>query len=79
MVEIGVGRDKAAGCGVVAPVVDVAVGAARVAHHLHAGVQIGDHAMIGTSAVVTRDVEPYHIVVGIPAKTAKVKTLSKLE
>jgi acetyltransferase-like isoleucine patch superfamily enzyme len=23
--------------------------------------------------VVTRDVEPYHIVVGIPAKTAKVK------
>lgn len=53
----------------------------RLTYHstVLAGVQIGDHAMIGTSAVVTRDVEPYHIVVGIPAKTAKVKTLSKLE
>ncbi len=39
-----------------------------------AGSQIGDNALIGTSAVVTRDVDPHHIVVGIPAKTAKVKT-----
>jgi acetyltransferase-like isoleucine patch superfamily enzyme len=29
--------------------------------------------MIGTGAVVTRDIEPNHIVVGIPAKTVKVK------
>jgi len=29
--------------------------------------------MIGTNAVVTRDVEPNHIVVGIPAKTVKIK------
>jgi acetyltransferase-like isoleucine patch superfamily enzyme len=29
--------------------------------------------MIGTGAVVTRDVEPYHIALGIPAKTIKVK------
>jgi acetyltransferase-like isoleucine patch superfamily enzyme len=29
--------------------------------------------MIGTGSLVTRDVEPYHVVVGIPAKTAKVK------
>src|ERR1051326_6532228 len=38
-----------------------------------AGVQVGDRAMIGTSAVVTRDVEANHIVVGIPAKTVKIK------
>jgi acetyltransferase-like isoleucine patch superfamily enzyme len=47
----------------------------RITYHatILAGTRIGDHAMIGTSAVVNRDVEPYHIVVGIPAKTVKVK------
>jgi acetyltransferase-like isoleucine patch superfamily enzyme len=29
--------------------------------------------MVGTGAVVTKDVEPNHIVLGIPAKTARVK------
>lgn len=33
-----------------------------------AGVTIGDGAIIGTRAVVTKDVEPYSIVGGIPAK-----------
>jgi acetyltransferase-like isoleucine patch superfamily enzyme len=47
----------------------------RITYHatVLAGTQVGDHALIGTGAVVTRDVDPYHIVVGIPAKTAKVK------
>ena len=47
----------------------------RITYHgtVLAGMTVGDHALIGTGAVVTRDVEPYHIVVGIPAKTAKVK------
>jgi acetyltransferase-like isoleucine patch superfamily enzyme len=35
--------------------------------------------MVGTSAVVTRDVEPYHIVVGIPAKTVKVKDPNSMD
>ena len=38
-----------------------------------AGVQIGEHAMIGTGAVVTKDVTPYGIALGIPAKTSKMK------
>jgi virginiamycin A acetyltransferase len=32
------------------------------------GVTIGDGAVIGTRAVVTKDVSPYTIVGGIPAK-----------
>ena len=35
------------------------------------GVTIGDGAVIANSAVVTRDVEPYEIVGGVPAKHIK--------
>jgi acetyltransferase-like isoleucine patch superfamily enzyme len=49
---------------------------ARITYHatVLAGINIGEHAMIGAGAVVTRDVDPYHIALGIPAKTTKVKT-----
>lgn len=36
-----------------------------------AGVTIGDGAIIGTRAVVTKDVPPYTIVGGIPAKSIR--------
>ena len=47
----------------------------RITYHatVLAGTTIGDNALIGTSAVVTRDVKAGHIVVGIPAKSVKVK------
>lgn len=48
---------------------------ARLTYHstILAGTQIGESAMIGTGAVVTKDVQPYHIALGIPARTVKVK------
>jgi acetyltransferase-like isoleucine patch superfamily enzyme len=48
---------------------------ARITYHatVLAGVQVGEHSMVGTGAVATKDVEPYHIKVGIPAKTVKIK------
>lgn len=36
-----------------------------------AGVRIGDGAIIAAGAVVTKDVEPYAVVGGVPAKTIK--------
>ena len=52
---------------------------ARITYHatVLAGVQIGSHALLGTSAVATCDVEPFHIKVGIPAKTVKTKKDNK--
>jgi len=35
------------------------------------GVEVGDGAIIGTGAIVTKNVEPYSIVVGVPAKHIK--------
>ena len=35
------------------------------------GVTIGDHSVIGANAVVTRDVPPYSVVAGNPAKVIK--------
>ncbi|QYO68121.1 acyltransferase [Leptolyngbya sp. 7M] len=36
------------------------------------GVTVGESAVVAGGAVVNRDVEPYHFVVGIPAKTKRI-------
>jgi acetyltransferase-like isoleucine patch superfamily enzyme len=38
-----------------------------------AGVHVGEQGMVGAVAVATKDVRPYHVYVGIPAKSVRVK------
>lgn len=47
----------------------------RITYHatVLAGVRIGENAMVGAHAVVTRDVPAWHVVVGVPAKTIRIK------
>ena len=54
---------------------------ARVTYHatVLSGATVGEHGLVGSMAVVPKRVEPYHIVVGIPAHTAKVKSIAPAE
>jgi acetyltransferase-like isoleucine patch superfamily enzyme len=47
----------------------------RITYHatVLAGVRVGTQAMVGANAVATKDVRPYHVNVGIPAKSVRVK------
>src|SRR3954470_5449474 len=48
---------------------------ARITYHsvVLSGVKVAEHGMVGSMGVASKDVEPYHIVAGIPAKTVKIK------
>jgi len=47
----------------------------RITYHatVLAGVRVGQNGMVGAHAVATKDVKPYHVNVGIPAKSIRVK------
>ena len=47
----------------------------RITYHatILAGVRVGTNSMVGAVAVATKDVRPYHVNVGIPAKSVRVK------
>jgi acetyltransferase-like isoleucine patch superfamily enzyme len=47
----------------------------RITYHatVLAGTRVGDNSMVGAMAVATRDVRPWHVNVGIPAKSVRVK------
>jgi acetyltransferase-like isoleucine patch superfamily enzyme len=47
----------------------------RITYHatVLAGVRVGKNAMVGAMAVATKDVRPFHVNVGIPAKSVRVK------
>jgi acetyltransferase-like isoleucine patch superfamily enzyme len=47
----------------------------RITYHatVLAGVRVGRNGMVGAVAVATKDVRPYHVNVGIPAKSIRIK------
>jgi acetyltransferase-like isoleucine patch superfamily enzyme len=47
----------------------------RITYHatVLAGVRVGQNAMVGAMAVATKDVRAFHVNVGIPAKSVRVK------
>lgn len=47
----------------------------RITYHatVLAGVHVGENGMVGANAVATKGVRPYHVHVGIPAKSVRVK------
>ncbi len=47
----------------------------RITYHatVLAGVHVAEQGMVGALAVATKDVRPYHVNVGIPAKSVRVK------
>lgn len=47
----------------------------RITYHatVLAGVRVGEQGMVGAVAVATKNVRPYHVNVGIPAKSVRVK------
>ncbi len=51
---------------------------ARVTYHatVLSGVRVAEHGMVGSIGVAAKDVPPYNIVAGVPAKTIKVKTIA---
>jgi acetyltransferase-like isoleucine patch superfamily enzyme len=54
---------------------------ARVTYHatVLSGVKVGEHGMVGSMGVASKNVEPFHIVGGIPAKPIKVKPIAPEE
>jgi acetyltransferase-like isoleucine patch superfamily enzyme len=51
---------------------------ARITYHatVLSGVRVAEHGMVGSIGVASKDVPPYHVVGGVPAKTIKVKTIA---
>jgi acetyltransferase-like isoleucine patch superfamily enzyme len=54
---------------------------ARITYHatVLSGVKVGEHGMVGSMGVVSKDVLPFHVVAGIPAKPVKVKPIAPEE
>jgi acetyltransferase-like isoleucine patch superfamily enzyme len=51
---------------------------ARITYHatVMSGVRVHEHGLLGSMGVATKDIPPYTISVGIPAKPVKVKTIA---
>jgi len=51
---------------------------ARVTYHatVLSGVRVAEHGLVGSMGVASKDVPPFHVVGGVPAKTIKIKTIA---
>jgi len=51
---------------------------ARITYHatVMSGVRVHEHGLLGSMGVATRDIAPYTIAVGVPAKPVKVKSIA---
>jgi acetyltransferase-like isoleucine patch superfamily enzyme len=51
---------------------------ARITYHatVLSGVRVGEHGMVGSGGVASKDVDPFTIVGGIPARPIKVKSIA---
>ncbi len=51
---------------------------ARITYHatVMSGVRVHEHGLLGSMGVATRDVQPFTIAVGVPAKGVKVKSIA---
>ncbi|NIM48291.1 MAG: acetyltransferase [Gemmatimonadales bacterium] len=47
----------------------------RITYHatVLAGVHVGEQAIVGAGAVLTRDAKPWHLYLGVPAKAVRIK------
>jgi acetyltransferase-like isoleucine patch superfamily enzyme len=54
---------------------------ARITYHatVLSGVKVGEHGLVGSLGVAAKDVTPFHIVGGIPAKPIKIKSIAPQE
>ncbi|MBS1850816.1 MAG: acyltransferase [Acidobacteria bacterium] len=54
---------------------------ARITYHatVLSGVKVGEHGLVGSMGVASKNVEPFHVVVGVPAKPVKVKPIAPEE
>ena len=51
---------------------------ARVTYHatVLSGVRVAEHGLVGSMGVASKDVPPFHVVAGVPARTIKIKTIA---
>ena len=54
---------------------------ARITYHatVLSGVKVGEHGIVGSIGVASKNVEPFHVVAGVPAKPVKVKPIAPEE
>ena len=71
----GIGRAIAAALVEAGATVTVLDDGVRITYHatVLAGVHVAEQGMVGAMAVATKDVRGYHVYVGIPAKSVRVK------